>query len=470
MIHFQHRGTRLCDGVSRRTWLSLGSLGAIGLAWPELLRQPCRAAETGSTSSPIAVSARPRAKACIQMFLWGGPGAQETWDPKPEAPVENRGEFNPIATSLPGVQFAEHLPLMAQRAHRYTIIRSQTHTGVNHGTSSYHMLTGHIHWSPGTLRHPTKADMPNIGCNAGRFLAHPSYLPAHVQLPAVLNDGDGLPVPGQESGILGEDHVPFQVLGDLTQRDFRVPALELAQGLSRDRLNRRVGLREAVDRQLEHLAREQTGRAVDSSYERAVSLLASPKTEEAFDLSREPAALRERYGQHHFAQALLLARRLVEFGVPFVTVYWNSPSNLDNQSWDTHNNQHVRMREHLLPPFDRAVSTFLDDMIDRGLLDETLVTWWGEFGRTPKINRAVGRDHWGFCQSVGLAGGGIKQGLVYGTSTRDGGYADLNPVSPDDLSATIFHCLGIDHTRHMHDIQGRPIRLSFGEPVQEILV
>jgi hypothetical protein len=244
----------------------------------------------------------------------------------------------------------------------------------------------------------------------------------------------------------------------------------MSEGLSRDRLHHRVGLREAIDNHLEYLGSESEGRAVDSSYERAVSLLASPSTEAAFDLSRESDALREKYGRHHFAQALLLARRLVEAGVPFVTVYWNSPSNTDDQSWDTHTDQHRRMGKHLLPAFDKSVSAFLDDMKERGLLDETLVTWYGEFGRTPRINRQGGRDHWGFCQSIGLAGGGVKPGLVYGTSTKDGGYADTLPVSPDDLSATIFHCLGIDHTQHMHDLAGRPIALSFGEPVQDLLV
>lgn len=406
----------------------------------------------------------------MQLFLWGGPGAQETWDPKPEAPPENRGEFRPIATAVPGFQISEHLPQLAARADRYTIIRSQTHTGVNHGTSSYHMLTGHIHWSPGTLRHPTKTDIPNLGCNAGRFLPHPDYLPEHVHLPAIINDGDGLPVPGQDAGFLGDGHMPFRVLGDLTQPGFRVPSLELAQGLSRERLARRVGLREAIDSRLEYLAKNESAKAVDVSYERATSLLASAETERAFDLSREPVELRERYGKHHFAQALLLARRLVQAGVPYITVYWNSPRNTDNQSWDTHDRQHVRMREHLLPHFDKALSAFLDDLVDTSLLDETLVTWWGEFGRTPKINGAGGRDHWGFCQSVGMAGGGIQRGLVYGGSTKDGGYPEFNPVTPDDLSATVFHCLGIDHTQHMHDLEGRPLPLSFGQPVKEILL
>lgn len=463
MIQFEHDGLKLCDGVTRRNWLRLGALATAGLSLPQFYEAQARAAN-GDASRHKAT-----AKACIQIFLWGGPGQQETWDLKPEAPAGTRGEFTPIDTSVPGFRICEHLPLMAQRAHQYTIVRSLTHTGINHGTSAYHMLTGHVHWSPGTLRHPTNIDMPNIGCNASRFLAHPDYLPANVQVPAIIHDGDALPVPGQDPGILGEKHVPFRVLGDLTQRDFQVPSLKLAAGLSTGRLERRAGLREAIDGRLAHLAEEQPGRAVDASYERALSLLASPKTQLAFDLSREPDTLRERYGRHNFAQALLLARRLVEAGVPFVTVYWNWPNNSDDQSWDTHADQHRRMGKHLLPPFDRGVSAFLDDMCDRGLLDETLVTWWGEFGRTPKINRQVGRDHWGFCQSIGMAGGGVKRGLVYGSSTKDGGYPDTCPVTPDDLAATMFHCLGIDHTQHMHDQGGRPIALSVGDPVRDIL-
>jgi len=217
------------------------------------------------------------------------------------------------------------------------------------------------------------------------------------------------------------------------------------------------------------LAATPLGANVDSSYGKVLSLLASSETQRAFDLTAEPEALRAEYGWHHFAQGLLLARRLVEAGVPYVTVYWNSPSNTDDQSWDTHADQHRRMREHLLPHFDRALSAVLDDLGSRGLLDETLVTWWGEFGRTPRINRQGGRDHWGFCQSIGLAGAGIVPGIVYGTSTKDGGYAETQPVRPDDLSATVLHLLGIDHKQHFHDLQNRPIPLSYGEPVRDLL-
>jgi hypothetical protein len=460
-----HVRSDLCTPVSRRQWLQLGSLASLGAAGV------AAGAGNGVVASPGPTAKRSNAtaKSFVQIFLWGGPGAQETWDLKPHAPAEIRGEFRGIATATPGYHVCEHLPELARRTDRYTVVRSLTHEGVNHGTSAYHMLTGHVHWAPGTLRHPTADDVPNLAINAARFLDRPAYLPPHVHLPSIVNDGDGLPVPGQDSGFLGEQHTSFKVLGDLTQPGFRIPTLELAEGVTRERLRKRVALTEAVSRQAAHLAGDTTGLAVDASVRKAVDLLASDDTARAFDLSAEPDAIRARYGHHHFAQALLLARRLVEAQVPVITVYWNAPSNLDNQSWDTHKNQHVRMREHLLPHFDQALSAFLDELTDRGLIDSTLVAWYGEFGRTPKINRNGGRDHWGFCQSIGMAGGGVQPGLVYGTSTPDGAYAEQNPVRPDDLAATVYHCLGLDPATEMHDLKGRPLPLSYGRVVHDLL-
>lgn len=460
MLEFERQGFRLCDRLTRRQWLSVGTLGPLTLSLPRFLEERADSSER---------AARPKAKSCIQLFLWGGPGQHETWDLKPDAPDGVRGDFQPIASAVPGTQICEHLPQLAQRADHYAIIRSLTHTGVNHGTSAYHMLTGHIHPTPGTLRHPAPNDVPHSGVNAARFIARPAGLPGHVQMPSVVNDGDGLPVPGQGPGFLGGREQPFMVHGDLTQSGFRVPALALPEGLSRQRLGGRAGLRGLIDGRLEHLAREEEGRQLDGSYERAIDLLQSQRTEAAFDLASEPEQHRERYGQHHFAQGLLLARRLVEAGVPLVTVYWNTPRNTDDQSWDTHTDQHRRMKDHLLPAFDRGLSALLDDLGERGLLDETLVTWYGEFGRTPKVNSAGGRDHWGFCQSIGMAGGGTRPGIVHGSSTKDGGYAATDPVSPDDLAATIYHLLGIDHHRLMQDLSGRPLPLSYGQPVNAIL-
>lgn len=460
MIRLEHAGSRLCDGVSRREFLRVGALGPLGLSLPALIAgREARAADRSFG----------RAKGCIQIFLWGGPGAQETWDLKPDAPAETRGEFKPIRTSVPGTLICEHLPLLAARANEYALLRSVTHTGVNHGTSSYHMLTGHIHFNPGTLRHVTKSDMPNIAANAGRYRSHPAHLPAHVAIPHPIVDGDAGEVPGQGAGILGSRHEPFRVTGDLTQRDFRPDVLRLADGNTGDRLRRRGALQASMEHRARHLAQNETGSALDVYYEKAMGLLSSADTYRAFDLTAEPAPLRERYGWHHFAQSLLLARRLVENGVPLVTVYWNTPALTVDESWDTHADQHRRLKNNILPPFDRSLSTLLDDLRERGMLDETLVTWYGEFGRTPKINSGGGRDHWGFCQSIGMAGGGIRGGVLHGSSTADGGYPHSDPVSPDDVAATMFHCLGIDHRRSMYDLEKRPIPLSLGDPIRAVL-
>jgi hypothetical protein len=462
MLHLFGSGVRLCDGLTRRELLRVGGLALTGLALPRLLE--ARAACAGAPQA-----SRARAKSCIQIFLWGGPAQQETWDLKPDAPSAHRGTFRPIASRVPGTQICEHLPLLAERTDRFAIIRSLTHPGVNHGTSAYHMLTGHMHPSPGTLRHPTKSDMPGIGSAVARFHASPAGLPAWVALPSIVRDGDGGEVPGQGPGILGQRYAPFLVEGDLTRGDFAVPAVTVPAELAGGRLAHRLGLREALDRQADYLSRQPPGQALNASYDAALRLIGSAAAERAFDLSAEPARVRERYGMHHFAQALLLARRLVEAGVPLVTVYWNSPSNADNQSWDTHTDSFRRLGDHLLPAFDRAFSALLDDLSQRGLSDETLVTAMGEFGRTPKINRTAGRDHWGFCQSIVLAGAGVRGGVVHGSSDRSGGYPATCPVSPDDVAATIFDSLGIELGCEMLDPQGRPIRLTGGAVIGGIL-
>ena len=463
MIQLEHAGLRLCDGVSRREFLRVGGLGPVALSLPALLAG--QSAARAATAAPTFG----RAKRCIQIFLWGGPGAQETWDLKPDAPSETRGDFKSIETSVSGFRICEHLPRLAQRAHRYTIVRSLSHTGVNHGTSSYHMLTGHVHRDPGTLRRPSRSDVPTFGVNASRFLAHPAHLPACVAIPDPIWDGGVTEVPGQRAGFLGDRYEPFRVTGDLTRKDFRPDVLRLSEGVDRGRLRRRTALRQAVEQRGEFLGTQEAALGMDAFYDRALNLLSSADTYRAFDLAAETAKERERYGWHWFGQSLLLARRLVEEGVPLVTVYWNTPSLTVDESWDTHNDQHRRMKDTILPPFDRGLSALLDDLHERGLLNDTLVTWYGEFGRTPKINRGGGRDHWGFCQSIGLAGGPVRGGLVHGTSTADGGYPNSDPVSPDDLTATIFHSLGIDPHTDMIDHEGRPIPLSQGEVVKAIL-
>jgi hypothetical protein len=460
MLDLISSGTRLCDGLTRRTLLRVGGIGLAGLALPSLLhgRQP--AGQPGTTRAA-------RAKSCIQLFMWGGPAQQETFDLKPHAPAGTRGPFRPIATNVPGIRITEHLPRLAQKADHYAILRSVTHTGTNHGTSAYHMLTGHIHFNPGTLRHPTPNDFPGVGCAVSRFGRQPRDLPACVSLPSVVYDGDGGEVPGQGPGILGHRFAPFLVNGDLNRPDFSIKTLTLPADLDTPRFRGRVRLQTALGQQAEQLARLPAALALDDHYERAFRLLQSPSAQRAFNLASEPAKVRERYGlqSNGFGQSCLLARRLVEAGVPLVTVYWNSADLGQANSWDTHTDSFNRLSRHLLPSLDQTLTALLEDLRDRGLLDETLVVWMGEFGRTPKINRSAGRDHWGFCQSVLMAGGGARGGQVYGSSDAAAAYAAELPVSPDDLAATVFQCLGIPLDQEMHDAQGRPLPLCTGRPV-----
>jgi hypothetical protein len=369
-----------------------------------------------------------------------------------------RSLFRPTATRTTGVRICEHLPRLAALSDRYAIVRSLTHTGVNHGTSAYHMLTGRIHFSPGTLRHPSPDDHPSLGSVVCRFARPPRHVPAAVSLPSVLHDGDGGEVPGQGPGMLGSRFGPFRVVADPTRLDFSLDTLRLPAEVDPRRLANRRDLRAALDR-------SPLGRDLEAHYARALGWLDSGTMHRAFRLSAEPSPLRARYGAHHFAQSCLLARRLVEAGVPLVTVFWNSPHIDDDQHWDTHKDAVRRMRDHLLPAYDRAVSALLTDLHDRGLLDSTLVVSMGEFGRTPRINRAGGRDHWGFCQSALLAGAGVRGGQVYGSSDAQAAYAADRPVRPDDLAATALHLLGVPLDREVHDAQGRPHAVCLGKPV-----
>lgn len=453
MLQLTGPGARLCDGLSRREFLRVGGLGLAGLTLPSLYR---------AAAKPHG---KARAKSVIQLYMWGGPSQLETFDLKPNAPEGIRGEFKPIATNTPGTRICEHLPELAKITDRYAILRSVTHTGTNHGTSAYHMLTGNIHFTPGTLKHPTPNDYPSVGCAVGKFGKQPRDVPAYVALPGVIVDGDGGEVPGQGPGLLGQRWAPFRVEADPTRPDFSIDTLALPDDLNRQRLRGRVNLQQALEKQAEHIARLPGPEAMDSHYERAFRLLQSEKTRHAFNLAAESAKVRERYGAHYFGQSCILARRLVEAGVPLVTVYWGRGAPGAPGNWDTHGNSFTSLKNDLLPNCERALTALLDDLQQRGLLDETLVMWFGEFGRTPRINKNAGRDHWGFCQSVLMAGAGVRGGQVYGSSDGSAAYAAELPVSPDDLAATVYHCLGIDADQELQDTQGRPLPLCRGKPV-----
>ena len=455
MITIPGSSTRWCDGVSRRDFLQIGSLGAAGLALPDLFRARAQGATTPARGMG-------RAKACILLFMGGGPPQMDTFDLKPDAPAEVRGQFPPIATSVPGTQISSLLPDLAQRAHRYAIIRtvSDEYNGGAHGQSVYLALTGHKNPRVnGDDIQPAADDYPCLGSGAARLCGARQALPGHVW----LLDMHRRTFAGEGGGFLGHAYDPFRILQDPNRPDFRVQALTPPREVPLDRLAGRRGLLEEVRRQGDSVLGH---RPLDAHQERAFNMILAPSTRTAFDLNAEPAKMRERYGRHKFGQGVLLARRLVEQGVPLVTVFWNGEE--VPGGWDLH----YKNRERLPPlaaPLDRAFSALLDDLSTRGLLNDTLVVWMGEFGRAPLIEREGGRGHWARCYSVVFAGAGINAGMVHGRSDRRAAYPVDGAVSPQDVVTTIYHCLGIAADTELTDALGRPFRLCQGKVIRSVL-
>jgi hypothetical protein len=446
---------RSCEGLTRRQWLRVGGLGVAGLTLPGLLRGRV---ETRSTHTPQRSFGR--ARSCILCFLFGAPAHQDVWDLKPDAPAEVRGEFRPIASSVPGLSLGEHIPRIARTAHRFALLRSVAHPDNTHTVAMHYMLTGRRHAQPQTNPRNQPSDFPCFGAVMQYLRSGRAGLPAGISLNAPANQVSAANhiFPGFFAGILGSTHDPLFISQDPSAPGFR-PLPTAPNG----RMQGRRGLRAAVDarrRQIDETAM----RGFDDHYRRAFDLVASPAAWRAFDLSREPAQVRDRYGRNAFGQGLLLARRLVEAGVGLVTVNWAR----DDAFWDTHSNNFRDLKQKLLPPFDLGFSALLEDLDDRGLLGETLVVCLGEFGRTPKINKQAGRDHWAACNSVVLAGGGVRPGCVHGASDRHAAFPASVPVSPDDLAATIYHALGIDPETEIHDRLGRPWQLSSGRVIQAL--
>lgn len=439
---------RSCDGLTRREWLRVGALGA-GLTLTDLVR--ARQQPRGSFG---------RAKSCIVCFLFGAPAHQDVWDLKPDAPKEVRGEFRPIRTPVTGMQVGEHVPRIAAAARHYAILRSVAHADNTHTVAMHHVLSGRRHARPNTNPRNSPDDFPCFGAVVRHLNAGRGDLPAGISLNSPANQVSAANhiFPGFFAGILGSGSDPLFVSADPSAADFRpFAAAEQAD----DRLRRRRSLLTEVDarrRQLDATS------GFDAHQRRALDLVTSPTARRAFDLSEEPARLRDRYGWTPFGQGCLLARRLVEAGVGLVTVNWAR----GDAFWDTHANNFRDLKDKLLPPFDRAFSALLDDLHVRGLLDETLVVCLGEFGRTPKINGSAGRDHWAACNSVVLAGGGVCGGCVHGASDKQAAYPTTPPVSPDDLAATIYHALGIDPHLEFSDRLGRPWALTQGRVMREV--
>jgi hypothetical protein len=440
--------------LTRRRWLRLGGLGALGLSLPRLLT----AGEAG----------RPRkARSCVLFLLHGGPSQLDIWDMKPDAPAEVRGEFRPADTSAPGVRITELLPLTARQAHRFTLVRSMTHSAINHNAATYFVTTGSPPPREQIAFTPTENDFPHLGAQLALAAPARGTVPTAASLPDPVSDGP-YPCPGQGGGFLGAAYAPFAVQGDPNDDDFAVDGLR--QPADGGRTAGRQALLRAVDHGLGRLADERQVENLGRCQQQAFALLTSEATRRAFDMGAESDRVRERYGRHKYGQGLLLARRLVEAGVRLVTVYWGGRVNNPLPHWDTHFDNNRRLRDELLPPFDQCFSAFLEDLAQRGLLDETLVVCMGEFGRTPRFGQftgngvnETGRDHWAQCYSLLVAGGGQPGGRVVGRSDRFAAYPADDPVAPPDLAASLLDALGVDPGRQVRDAFGRPIPLSGGQ-------
>jgi hypothetical protein len=448
--------------LSRRQVLQAGSLGLLGLGLPQLWA--ARALASGS----VGGNGFGKAKRCIFLFMWGGPSQLDTFDMKPEAPDEVRGPFQPISTRVPGVQICEHFTRLAQLTDKIAIVRSLNHTDPAHLSSGHATLTGN--WAPklnSDADAPSDRDTPHLGATLAHLRETSATLPPFVTLPwkAYHPAAPGGQAPGQHGGFLGHKYDPLLVTGDPSQPDWRVEALSLADGISYDRINSRKTLLGAIDAQRAAL---QTA-DVTGLKEQAFNLLASQAARDAFDLSRESDSVRDRYGRNIHGQCVLMARRLIEHGVPLVNANWHNDG---RNFWDTHGNNFSRLKSELIPPADQALSALLEDLQARGLLEDTIVAWVGEFGRNPKIDGGNagdgGRSHWPFCYSGLLAGGGIRGGAVYGRSDQHAARPADSPVSPLDYAATILHALGIPHETTMPDRLGRPIKVYNGRPITEL--
>jgi hypothetical protein len=466
---------------SRRTMLQAGAVGLLGLGTNHLTGLRALAA-----NAPTA-----KARAVIYIFLSGGLAQQDSFDLKPDAALEYRGEFKPIATRTPGVQICEHLPRLAQRSHLWALVRSLTHRSNDHSAGHHIMLTGRSDLPPGF--NPSAArpgDWPSLAAVAAGVTRPRNNLPPAAVLPERLIHNTGRVIPGQFAGLMGPtrnpwfiEASPFDPAGygaypeygfDHQERPakpkdkvFQAPSLALPEGVARGRLDDRVSLLKQIDHQRRDLDRVATIESFDAFRQGAVAMLIDPRVRAAFDVTRAPDKVQERYGRNAFGWSLLMARRLVEAGVNLVQVNLGN-----NETWDTHGNAFPHLKDKLFPPTDRALSALLDDLADSGLLDSTLIVIAGEFGRTPKVSslsqfyKHPGRDHWGAVQTVFFAGGGVKGGTVVGSSDRIAGYPKTDPQTPENMAATIYNALGLPATAHWRDAEERPHHIYHAEPIK----
>lgn len=449
------KSVEFCDGMRRRDFLHAGSLAFLGLTMNDLFKLKAQ----GSIDKDKDIN-------CIMLFLVGGPSQLDTWDMKPDAPSEIRGPHRPIKTNADGIQISEIFPRMAEHADKYSLIRSVYHTAAAvHDTGHQMMQTGRLFQGG--------IEYPHIGCVLGKLKGPKGDVPPHVLLPRPIGNTGGNMPHGQTAGFLGKIHDPFVLNADPSDPNFEVPDMLPPDYLSSMRVERRRNLRQLVDGAVKRLESSGDAKLLDSTFNQAYTLMSSAEAREAFELKKESETVRDKYGRNRFGQSCLLARRLVERGVRFVTV--NMFETVFNEiTWDIHGSKPFSpiscYKDLVGPMFDNAYSSLLEDLHQRGMLENTLVVAMGEFGRTPKINPAGGRDHWPQCWTVLFAGGGVKGGRVVGSSDEIGGYPRDRPTSPGAVAATIYKALGIDLAHEMQSSQARPIRLTDHdiEPVNEL--
>lgn len=463
MLNLYDDGLKLGDGIRRRALLSAGSVG--GLTLPQLMS--LRAADSESGAIPR------RAKAVILCWLTGGVPQHDTWDPKPDGPDAARSEFGAIATRTPGLSVGALMPKTAALTNHVAVLRAMV-TGDNaHSSSGYQMLTGipHQPLSRENALPGTPNDWPSLDAMARILRRDQDGLPSSIVLPRhIANVGEKV-WPGQDAGFMGRKSDPWLLTCDPAADDFNIDELKLQDNIDRRRFAGRQRLLSSVNAQIDGVLKTAETQNFDRRTQQAIDLITGQKARDAFDLSRESDATRDRYGRSKFGQSVLLARRLVEAGVSLVHVNWQRIEGKENNgSWDTHKKHHESLKGWLMPRMDAAYSSLLTDLRDRGLLDETLVAWVGEFGHTPKINTNAGRDHWGRVFSIALAGGGIRGGVVHGATDNQAGEPISGRTTPADYIATVLHCMGISPESTLQDPQGRPFPLSRGRVIEEVLV
>lgn len=437
MLTFSLGSNRMCDGVSRRDFLQVGGLAALGLTLPQVLAS--RAAAKLSPSADVN---------CILIWTRGGTSHHDTFDPKPEAPVSVRGEFGVISTSVPGVQFTEVVPNMAKSLHRFGLLRGWNPRNGSHGHADQYVMSGRK-FNP-ALAYPT------YGSVVSYYKGYRSALPPFIQLGTNIDRRFG----GGTAGILGLEHNPFEVDADPNADAFTVRDISIPKTVSEERLQRRRRMLERFDafrKRVETQPHE--FEVLDEYVQTALKMITAPETRKAFEIHEEDPKLRERYGRNRFGQSCLLARRLIEAGVRFVTV--------TDGAWDTHQNNFVSLKTRLLPRVDQAFPTLLEDLEERGLLDTTLVLWLTDFGRTPKVNSASGRDHWANAGFAIMAGAGVPGGSVLGATDDEGGQVVRDEYFTEDIAVTVYHKLGIPEDLIVQSPDGRPVRLVEGKPIRE---